>query len=372
MSFQPLTCIDVVAHEIGHAVCTNTANLVYSYESGAMNEAFSDIWGACVEYFAHPSKSTWLIGEEISGPIRSMINPNAHNQPDTYLGTNWYTGSGDNGGVHYNSGVLNHWFCILTEGKYGTNDNGDSYSVTGIGINKAAAIAYRMENVYLSSNSQYADARTYAIQAAEDLYGAASNEVIQTTNAMYAVGIGSEYGNVSYCASKGSTYSDEWIAGVEIESFTNTSGATGYTNFTAQTVELQAGQSYAVSLTPGFGGTAYNEYWKIWIDLNNDADFSDAGELVFDAGALSNTTVTGSLNIPSGIEVTTRMRVSMKYNGAQTECETFSYGEVEDYTVAITTGSGDTQAPTTPTNLSSANVTQTSFTLNWTASTDNV
>jgi bacillolysin len=371
-SFQPLTCVDVVAHEIGHAITTYTCDLTYSYESGAMNEAFSDIWAAAVEYYADPSKSTWLIGEEIGGPIRSMSNPNDFNQPDTYLGTNWYTGSGDNGGVHYNSGVLNHWFYILSVGKSGTNDNGDSYSVTGIGINKAAAIAYRMESVYLSSNAQHADARTAAIQSAEDLYGAGSNEVIQTTNAMYAVGIGSEYGNTSYCTSKGNNSSYEWIAGVGIGSFSNTSGAAGYTNFTGQTIDLQAGQSYGVSLNPGFGSSSYNEYWKIWIDLNGDGDFSDANELVFDPGSMSNTTVTGTLTVPSVAEITTRLRVSMKYNGAPTECETFSYGEVEDYTVSISTGGGDTQDPTAPTNLSASGVTQTSLTLNWTASTDNV
>jgi len=371
-SFDALTCIDVVAHEIGHAVTENTSNLVYSYESGAMNEGFSDIWGACVEYFADPSKDTWLIGEEIGGPIRSMVNPNAHGQPDTYLGTNWYAGSGDNGGVHYNSGVLNHWFYILTVGKTGTNDNGDSFSVTGIGIDAAANITHRMGSVYLSANSQYSDARTFAIQSAEDLYGAGSNEVIQTTNAMYAVGIGAEYGQISYCTSKGNNSSYEWIAGVTIGSFTNNSGAAGYTNFTSQTIELNSGQSYGISLVPGFASTTYNEYWKIWIDLNADGDFSDANELVFDAGSMSQTTVTGNLIVPSVADVTTRLRVSMKYNGAQTECETFSYGEVEDYTVNITSGGGDTEAPTTPTNLSSSNITASSFDVSWTASTDNV
>jgi len=60
-------------------------------------------------------------------------------------------------GVHTNSGVLNHWFYILTEGKTGTNDKGSSYSVTGIGIDKAVKITYRLESVYLSSNSTYAN-----------------------------------------------------------------------------------------------------------------------------------------------------------------------------------------------------------------------
>ncbi|WP_052695405.1 M4 family metallopeptidase [Hymenobacter sp. AT01-02] len=91
-TFKPLTSMDVCAHEIGHAVCEKTANLTYQNESGAMNEGFSDIWGACVEARAAATyglagKSTWLIGEEImraGGALRSMSNPNAYSQPDTY------------------------------------------------------------------------------------------------------------------------------------------------------------------------------------------------------------------------------------------------------------------------------------------------
>ncbi len=200
--FDALTSLDVAGHEIGHAVCEKTAGLAYQLESGAMNEGFSDIWGACVEYAAAPNKQRWLIGEDIerrSGhlALRSMSNPKAEGQPDTYGGTYWVSQSrcrprsgNDYCGVHTNSGVLNHWFYILTEGKTGTNDIGNSYSVTGIGIDKAAKIAFRLESVYLSANSNYSNARTYGIQAATDLFGAGSPEVIATTNAWYAVGVG--------------------------------------------------------------------------------------------------------------------------------------------------------------------------------------
>jgi Zn-dependent metalloprotease len=86
-------------------------------------------------------------------------------------------------GVHTNSGVLNHWFYILSIGKSGTNDVGSSYNVTGISIDKAARIAYRLESAYLSANSTFANARTYGIQSAVELYGEGSPEVIATTNA---------------------------------------------------------------------------------------------------------------------------------------------------------------------------------------------
>ncbi len=197
-TFKPLTSLDVCGHEIGHAVCEKTANLTYSNESGAMNEGLSDIWGACVEaravaQYGLTGKSTWDIGEEIKkagGALRSMSNPNLYNQPDTYKGTKWYTGTSDNGGVHTNSGVLNYWFYLLTQGGAGTNDLGNAYSVSGLGIDKAAKITFRMESVYMTASSTYPQARTYAIQAATDLFGAGSAEVTATTNAWYAVGVG--------------------------------------------------------------------------------------------------------------------------------------------------------------------------------------
>ena len=188
-NFKPLTSIDVAGHEITHGLTSNTANLNYSNESGALNESFSDIFGTAIEVFARPTQNDWLIGADFY-TIRSMINPNAYSDPDTYKGTYWYTGTGDNGGVHTNSGVLNFWFYLLSAGGSGTNDFGTAYNVTAITIDKAAAIAYRTLTYYLISTSKYADCRTYSIKAAEDIYGVGSAEAVQTTNAWIAVGVG--------------------------------------------------------------------------------------------------------------------------------------------------------------------------------------
>jgi Zn-dependent metalloprotease len=182
---DPLTSIDICAHEIGHAICSSTADLVYENEPGALNESLSDIWGATVEYYAAPEKSPWLLGEDVNFIIRSMSNPNQYNQPDTYKGNFW----DPNQRVHANSGVMNHWYYILVQGKDGVDDNGLSYSVQGIGFEKAARIVYRMETTYLSPNSQYTDARTATIQSAIDLFGSSSNEVLQTYKAWNAVGV---------------------------------------------------------------------------------------------------------------------------------------------------------------------------------------
>lgn len=197
---KPLTAIDVCGHEITHGMTSKTANLVYQREPGALNEGFSDIFGNSIERWARPTQASWTLGEDFSYVIRDMANPNAYSQPDTYLGTYWKatTTSGcaspsqanDYCGVHTNSGVLNFWYYLLVTGGSGTNDNGFAYNVSGIGLDKAAAVAYRTLTTYLTSTSTYANTRTYSLQAAADLYGAGSNEVTQVTNAWNAVGVG--------------------------------------------------------------------------------------------------------------------------------------------------------------------------------------
>lgn len=187
-NYRPLTSLDVCGHEITHGITEHTSGLLYSNESGALNESFSDIFGTAIEWFARPGNADWLIGGDFY-TIRSMSNPNTYNDPDTYEGTYWVSGETDYGGVHSNSGVLNFWFYLLCTGGSGTNDNGFNYAVTGIGMDKAAAIAYRLNAYYLVPTSGYYDARIYGIQAAEDLYGPGSPEAIQTANAFDAVGL---------------------------------------------------------------------------------------------------------------------------------------------------------------------------------------
>jgi len=138
---------------------------------------------------------------------------------------------------------------------------------------------------------------------------------------------------ITYCTSQGNNYSYEWISNVQFGAFSNSSGAAGYTDFTNQTISINAGSNVAVSLTPDFSSTIYTENWKVWIDYNHDGDFTDAGEEVF--AGIGSSTVSGNLTVSSTANGTTRMRVSMKWNGDPTSCESFSYGEVEDYTVSF-------------------------------------
>ena len=187
----PLTSLDVCGHEITHGLTTFTANLNYSYESGALNEGFSDILGTAIEAYARGRSGigtsndswNWKLGEDFKYVIRDMAEPKNYGDPDTYKGSNWYTGTSDNGGVHTNSGVLNYWFALLTEGSGSgvehssanidgntdTNDFGYNFEVRGLGLDKAQAVAYRTLTKYLTNTSNYADARQRSLQAATDL-----------------------------------------------------------------------------------------------------------------------------------------------------------------------------------------------------------
>jgi len=194
-NISPLTTVDICGHEVTHGLTSLTAGLIYQGESGALNESFSDIFGTCIENYARPNNWNWTVGEDIGTIFRSMSNPNQANDPDTYEGNFWIQvdSSFDNGGVHINSGVQNHWFYLLTAGGTGTNDNNDAYAVTGIGITDASKIAFRNLTVYLTPSSNYYDARFYAMLSAIDLFGNCTIEVEATVDAWYAVGVGGPY-----------------------------------------------------------------------------------------------------------------------------------------------------------------------------------
>ena len=265
VDFGPLVSLDVVGHEITHGVTEYSANLVYERESGALNESFSDIFGEATENHGS-GVNNWQIGTEIGaggsdGAIRSMDNPNLFNDPDTYSGDNWRnpecgtpTRFNDYCGVHTNSGVQNKWFFLLTDGEIGTNDNTDDYDVTGIGLVKAAEIAYRNLTVYLNTSSKYDDARTGALQSADDLFGLNSPEYISTMDAWYAVGVGLPYlgGKLTYANISCGGASDGWISlevhGVDPTYLWN-DGVT-----TKDRTNLPPGY-YSVTITDAFGQT---------------------------------------------------------------------------------------------------------------------
>ncbi|XZF74991.1 M4 family metallopeptidase [Bacillus sp. AL-1R] len=179
--------IDVVAHELTHAVTERSSNLIYQNESGALNEAISDIFGTVIEFYTN-NNPDYEIGEDIYTPnisgdsLRSMSNPAKYGDPDHY--SKRYTGTSDNGGVHTNSGIINKAAYLIAVGgtHYGV-------SVTGIGNDKLAKIFYRANTVYLTSSATFSQARAALAQSAADLYGAGSAEVTTVNKAFDAVGV---------------------------------------------------------------------------------------------------------------------------------------------------------------------------------------
>ncbi|MGA7614776.1 MAG: M4 family metallopeptidase [Thermoanaerobaculia bacterium] len=193
-TFIPLSeGLDVVAHELTHAVTENEANLTYSNESGALNEAWSDIMGASTEAWnaGGVSSNTWKIGEAVYTPgtsgdaLRYMNNPTQDGSSYDYYPER-YTGSSDNGGVHSNSGIANLAYYLLSQG--GTHPrNKTSVVVPAIGIAKAEQIFYRALTTYMTSSTNFQGARNATAQAATDLYGATEAAAVQ--KAWDAVGV---------------------------------------------------------------------------------------------------------------------------------------------------------------------------------------
>ncbi len=185
---------DVIAHELTHGVTQFTANLVYQSESGALNEAMSDIMGVSAKaYRDGRSTPVWKVGEEVYTPgtpgdaLRYMNNPTQDGSSKDYYPER-YTGSQDNGGVHWNSGIANLAYVLAVQGgKHPRNKT--SVQVSGLGLAKVEKIFYRALTTYFNQNTNFSSARSGTAQAAQDLYGSSAKTAIET--AWCAVGVGS-------------------------------------------------------------------------------------------------------------------------------------------------------------------------------------
>jgi thermolysin len=186
--------LDIVGHELTHGVTDYTSALIYQNESGALNEAFSDMMGTSVEFFFQQSgsgnlRADYLIGEDVIRPggIRSMADPGAYGDPDHYQRR--FIGTADNGGVHINSGIPNHAFYLAIEG--GTNRT-SGLSVQGVGAGNREQIErvfYRAFTQLLPANATFAVARVATILAARDLFGGNSAAERAIAQAWTAVGV---------------------------------------------------------------------------------------------------------------------------------------------------------------------------------------
>lgn len=346
IGFRALTSLDVCGHEIGHGVCSSTSDLVYAGESGAMNEGLSDIWASCIEHFAMtrpgstvPSSAyrPFFIGEQISAdpnsPLRRMDRPKDQSNPDTYGGTNWSDPNctpnlaNDECGVHTNSGVINHWFFLLTAGSLnGTrpagmtlnqyyfpnsddeiNDLGNTYTVNGVGFDVSENVTFLMETM-LTSTATYAEARTVSIQVATALSGDPCGSMVQSvTNAWYAVGVGGAF--VSPCTTfygfvnqpsftiseqsvtndcnKGITFNVPILIPANTTATINVSGTA--TN----------GKDYSISSTSYTNSTSFNQVQNVPVFIYDDAivENTEAIQLSVTVPGQSNVNSSYTINI---------------------------------------------------------------------------
>jgi bacillolysin len=191
--------IDIVAHELTHGVTSSSSNLIYMNESGALNEAFSDIMGTAVEFFFQPpgggiGQADYLVGEDTfrspgggMNGTRSLVNPVSYGYPDHY--SIRFTGSEDDGGVHINSSIVNHAFYLAIEGG---RHRLSGVTVPGVGSANREQIErafYRAFVFLLPASANFSTARAATIQAARDLYGAGSAAAQALTEAWTAVGV---------------------------------------------------------------------------------------------------------------------------------------------------------------------------------------
>lgn len=182
---------DVVAHELTHGVTQYSSDLFYFYQSGAINESLSDIWG---EYYdqanglgTDTTAVKWLLGEDVTGKgaMRSMSNPPAFGDPDKMTSPYYDTSDLDAGGVHTNSGVNNKAVFLMVAGG---SFNGKT--VTALGWDKTAAIYYEVNTNLLSSGSDYSDLYYAVQQACTNLMGKSgitTSDCQQVKNALTAV-----------------------------------------------------------------------------------------------------------------------------------------------------------------------------------------
>jgi vibriolysin len=245
--------LDVDAHELTHAVTERTANLTYSNESGALNEATSDILGnSCEAYSLNggtPNANTWKVGEDIYTPntagdaLRYMNNPTADGSSKDYYPER-YTGTADNGGVHSNSGIANLTYYLMVMG--GTHPRGKTaVNVTALSatsstsLDMAQRIWYRALTVYFTSSTNFQGARTATVQAATDLYGAAAAATVTAAWDCVAVpGGGGGGGGVTTLSNN--------------QTLTGLSGATG--SFTNYKITVPAGQTQLkITMSGGTG-----------------------------------------------------------------------------------------------------------------------
>ncbi|MBU4151670.1 MAG: PKD domain-containing protein [Proteobacteria bacterium] len=403
-NYYPLVGLNVISHEISHGFTEQHSDLIYSGESGGINEAFSDIAGEAAEFYLKGTNDFLVANDIRKGPgaLRYMDNPPEDGK--SIDSANAYVNEMN---VHYSSGVFNKAFYLLAttpgwdtrkafavfvkanqdywepstnffQGAEGVRDAAISLGYSSKDVQNAFAavdiyidVPQGLNAVFSTYTDQltvnftdastcsnctivdwqwdFGDGQTSADQNPSHTYGT-EGSYTATLTVTDSVGGTASVSNIvqagmvlDYCETGGYKQSYEWIKTLTVENFTHSSGPSGYSDFASEVIELQKDTTTEVNLTPGFSSAAFKEYWRIWADLNRDGDFEDVGEKLFEGNGTG--AVKGTITIPiAAIDGATRLRTGMKYGGYPEPCGNFNYGEVEDYTLFIGTGNPTPQA----------------------------
>ncbi|MGW6835580.1 M4 family metallopeptidase [Streptomyces sp. NPDC054949] len=302
---NPLTSIDVAAHEMSHGITSATAGLRYSGESGGLNEATSDIFGAAVEFWANNASDPgdYFEGEKINlngdgTPLRYMDKPSK----DGDSADHWYPNIRQLD-VHYSSGPANHWFYLASEGSGAKLVNGVNYDsptydgkpVNPIGREAAAKIWFRALTTYMTSSTDYAAARTATLEAAADLYG--KNGVVYNNvgNAWAAVNVGPRMAQGVTLTNPGNQVSTTTVpVDLQIQAVTSHPGAT----LTYKTTALPAGLTLNSSTGKITGTPTTDGNTTITLTVEDSAEALDTVSFTWLVYTPGNCTTTQLLDNP--------------------------------------------------------------------------
>ncbi|MCB0208361.1 MAG: M4 family metallopeptidase [Anaerolineae bacterium] len=312
---------DVVGHELTHGVTEFSSQLFYFYQSGAINESLSDVWGEFIDLTNGAGTDTpavrWLVGEDIPsiGAIRSLADPPAFNDPDSITSKNYWCDEGDSGGVHTNSGVNNKAAYLMTDG-----DTFNGKTVTGLGISKVADLYYEVQTNMLTSGSNYNDLYDALIQASFNLgFDTLERESVQ--NALDAVEMNvrpcGEPPEAAFCPDgqfANSIFKDDledstsgnWITLTDVGtntwyypqndnpfSFDATYASSGQTNFWGYNQSSRADYSIAMNLDVALPPNAFLHFKHDWA-FEDAGQLNAAGVLAYDGGVVEYSTTGGS------------------------------------------------------------------------------
>jgi len=333
---------DVVGHELTHGVTEHESGLLYYYESGAINESFSDVWGEFVDLTNSSGSDApadrWLMGEDLPGigAIRDMQNPPAKGDPDRMRSTLYSTSGSDSGGVHTNSGVNNKAVYLMTDG-----DTFNGKTISPLGISKVAAVYYEAQAHLLTTGSNYLDLYHALDQACQNLIGSkgiVAADCQQVKNATEAVEMNLEpqpgfVPQTTQCPGgqkvQTSLFSDDLESGTGKWGFASLSGTTAwssrtnyatskttslfardpatlanYTSTMKNSVAVPSGTKTYLYFRHAFGFETnvniYNDGGKIEYSINGGATWLDASSLFDDGRGYNGSLATGTTNPDAG------------------------------------------------------------------------